>query len=116
MVVAVVRVLLQAWRPLLRISGASASIFTRRVGSSGVYDHAGARQRTSSWRTISSTSTSCWSTGALNHGRRLFDGRPALAAFRLADFQTTSRGVLALTYLAAGQPTRESFAGWAAVP
>ncbi len=52
----------------------------------------------------------------LNHGRRLFDGRPALAAFRLADFQTTSRGVLALTYLAAGQPTRESFAGWAAVP
>jgi len=31
-------------------------------------------------------------------------------------FQTTSRGVLALTYLAAGQHTRESFAGWAAVP
>ncbi len=62
------------------------------------------------------TSTSCWPTGAAEPGRRLFEGRPALAAFRLADFQTTSRGVLALTYVAAGQPTRESFAGGAPVP
>jgi len=44
-VVVVVRVLLQAWRPLLPISGASASIYARRVGSSGAYVHTGARQR-----------------------------------------------------------------------
>lgn len=46
----------------------------------------------------------------LNYGRRLFDGLPAPAAFRLAESRTTSRGVLAVTYLPAGQPTYDSFA------
>jgi dihydrofolate reductase len=46
----------------------------------------------------------------LGAGRRLFADSVPAAAFRLADTKTTSSGVIALTYLPAGQPRYGSFA------